>query len=1000
MMPFEIRPQLMCRSEETIHRHVCHTTIAMKFRVAAKATKGKGRRYWPRGQASSSNPLTKKHRSKAKWNRDDGEAATGGLTVGALATHNALNFESLKLSDEEQSEKNTINTFASLWSQCTNPDFEQFLNTWTASSNLQKEMLAILGTACETIKEKGGQQGTTEYFLVLMTMLEEVDSSPKVSAIVELLRIVVGKISVPVLRHGFQRFTTIIVKALNKFASTSNFLLLRGLIHCLGIMIRSIDWQCWNDRTNLKLLEILLPFAVHNDANVRKSARRSLTGVVSSARNDPQKVVASFVASYCITRMNEASVKENVEKIVRLMLLLKIVVSEIPTPSLKRTIETLLSFMTLENATLTSCALEIISLTFNSESPALTMQMSIQIFNALFEFMPRVTDPEVVSAWMKTNKDILCYWKADLSQLSLGAVRFVEATVLFFATDMEDLREKVAFNLILILKLIGDVDMDVESVNKISVTVDSSLQFKYQDSWSAALTVVAAKFEVLGSKYPAVCIESLKSVVALRTSPDFSLESETDRAVGAAVTYLGPESVMQVIGLSVTPEGIKCAWILPVLRRHILSANLSFFAKFFIPLAQQAKMMSEKKATDEISAKHLEIIHNQIWSLLPCFCLHPNDIESFSSLAPTLGRMLRDDGSVRCYILSALRNLVKFVEVETEAVEHVAKYGKNFFPILLNIYTTEYCSTPKDNLLPVYETFQSFLRIAKAEKIQELNCKTLERYSQSPDEYLKLAYLDLMRAFLPFLDEANLVTLFEQVAEPLLQEKNCRLQKKGYRLIEELCRSGSPVCKDYVQSKLQSILQALMHGLRESAPSAKSAVLNALRTVIVTFFVVLPQEIDIILGKLIPLIFRALEIRSARTRLASLELMKTLVALSLQNQMSPILMKSMEHYLTTSETADKAILCVTSVLPQLIQCTAVSTLLPMFDLIYAPTRSKVTIRAVVEFTKVSLKELPDDCTFRVFELVTKWISGLRQNQRAACRVQIKDIVSRLIKKFG
>ena len=971
------------------------------MRIAAGATKGKGRRFWPHGQASSSNPLTKKHRSKAKSKRDAGDATAGGLTVTALATHNALSFDKLKLSDDDQSEKNTINTFASIWSQCTNPDFEHFLSTWTASSNLQKEMLAILGSACETIKERGGQQGTTEYFLVLMTMLEEVDSSPKVSAIVELLRIVVGKISVPVLRLGFDRFVAAVVKALNKFASTSNFLLLRGLIHCFGILMRSVDIKDWKEKSNQKLLELLLPFAIHTDANVRKSARRSLTGVVTTSRNDPHKLVATFIASYSITRMNEASVKENVEKIVRLMLVLKIVVSEIQTSTLKQTLETLLSFMTLENASLTTCALDIIALVFNSDSPALTMQMSVQIFNALFEFMPHVTDPEVVSVWMKTNKDILSYWKKDVTQLAIGAVRLVKSDITFFATDVDELQHKVAFNLIAILKLIEDVDIGIESVSSISQAIDSALEFRYQDSWSAALTVMAAKFEVLGPKYPAVCIVSLKSLLTLRASPNFTLDSDVDRAVGAAVTFLGPEAVMQVIGLDVTPDGIKYAWILPVLRRHIHSASLTFFAHSFIPLAQQAKSLSAKKAaSDETSAKHLEIIYNQIWSLLPGFCVQPNDIASFSSLAPTLGRLLRDDDSVRSYILSAIRNLIKFVEVNTEDVGYVAKYSKNFFPILLNIYTTEYSSTPKDKLLPVFETFQSFLRISNAEKIAELNSKTLERYSQSPDEYAKLAYLDLMRAFLPFLDEANLVTLFAQVAEPLLQEKNSRLQKKGYRLIEELCRSTSPACKGYVQSKLQNILQALMHGLRESAPSAKSAALNALRNVIVQFFVVVPQEIDIILGKLIPLIFRALEIKSSRTRLASLELMKTLVALSLQNDMSLILMESMRNYLSAAETADRAVMCITSVLPQLIHSTPLPSLLPIFALVYASANSKIAVRAVVEFTKVSMKELPEDRSDYLFELVTKWLTGLKPRQRAASRIAVKDIVSRFIKKFG
>ena len=51
------------------------------MRIAPKATKGRGRRYWARGQASSSNPTSMKHRAKAKAKRCPGETIVTDLPV-------------------------------------------------------------------------------------------------------------------------------------------------------------------------------------------------------------------------------------------------------------------------------------------------------------------------------------------------------------------------------------------------------------------------------------------------------------------------------------------------------------------------------------------------------------------------------------------------------------------------------------------------------------------------------------------------------------------------------------------------------------------------------------------------------------------------------------------------------------------------------------------------------------------------------------------------------
>ena len=59
------------------------------MRIAAKATKGRGRRVWPRGQACSSNPATKTFRAKAKllWNGSAAEPSSSSTRTSFPLIH-------------------------------------------------------------------------------------------------------------------------------------------------------------------------------------------------------------------------------------------------------------------------------------------------------------------------------------------------------------------------------------------------------------------------------------------------------------------------------------------------------------------------------------------------------------------------------------------------------------------------------------------------------------------------------------------------------------------------------------------------------------------------------------------------------------------------------------------------------------------------------------------------------------------------------------------------
>ncbi|XP_076759358.1 RRP12-like protein [Xylocopa sonorina] len=93
---------------------------------------------WPKGQSSSSNPETKKHRDQTTWMFFKDHSALGkpGITTEDLQKHDAIQgiepqFEKLDL-DENASEtytENTVDTFATNYSNCSNVSFSRRVNS-------------------------------------------------------------------------------------------------------------------------------------------------------------------------------------------------------------------------------------------------------------------------------------------------------------------------------------------------------------------------------------------------------------------------------------------------------------------------------------------------------------------------------------------------------------------------------------------------------------------------------------------------------------------------------------------------------------------------------------------------------------------------------------------------------------------------------------------------------------------------------------------------------
>ncbi|CAF5159631.1 unnamed protein product, partial [Rotaria magnacalcarata] len=101
----------------------------------------------------------------------------------------------------------------------------------------------------------------------------------------------------------------------------------------------------------------------------------------------------------------------------------------------------------------------------------------------------------------------------------------------------------------------------------------------------------------------------------------------------------------------------------------------------------------------------LSTLQDQIWSLFPGYCSYPTDLSiSFKLVAKGIGTSLTKRPDLRLHLLAGLRNLISKTNNESDR-EEIAKYAKNYLPLLFNLYTSEKWNASRDPVRQsVFET--------------------------------------------------------------------------------------------------------------------------------------------------------------------------------------------------------------------------------------------------------------------------------------------------------
>uniref|UniRef100_A0AAY4CC00 RRP12-like protein n=1 Tax=Denticeps clupeoides TaxID=299321 RepID=A0AAY4CC00_9TELE len=757
---------------------------------------------WKKGRSSDSNPETSRHRQAARSRFFSRPSGKSDLTVDALKLHNELQSGTLEREAEVEAgpmeehalSERTSGTFLSGLSDCSNLTFRKVQRYWESNSAAHKEICAVLAAVTEVIRSQGGKETETEYFAALMTTLEAVESSESLAAVAYLLNLVLKRVPAPVLKKKFSDTAKALMDVMSAHASADSTAALRWIVSCLATLLRKQDSSVWSYPSTLQLYHGLLSFTVHTKPKVRKAAHQGVCSILKGSEfmfseNAPvHHPAAVTTAKFCCKEMEQTGEDTTT---LHVLGLLKDLLASLPVGSVKTCCETLLRVMTLSHVLVTAGAMQAFHKLFSSKPSSLTLsaELNAQIVTALYDYLPSENDLQPLLAWLAVMEKAHTHLSTLQSSLCLAHLpRLFSTAMSCMLSPHTQVVSAAAQTLKTLLNEcvaphmadIGPVLPSASTGNaahicKMFRAVEDGLSYRYHSSWAFVLQVLGCFYRAAGNQAHAIMAKSLSSLCDLRSTPRFPYAGELDQAVGGAVEGMGPQLVLKAVPLLITGQnGQGTTW--------------SFL----------------------------------IWTMLPGFCTKPTDlVGSFQGIARTLGMAISERPDLRMPICQALRTLIsKGCETE-EAKAEVGRFAKNFLPILFNVYSQK--PTPGDSgtRMAILDTIRVYLSITEPKMVCSFLEKASERLvSAESSEFTRLSVMDLVVAMASCVDESTMSHTFELI-KPYLESKDTSLQKKAYRVLEEMCGGPGEASRGFVSNNLQNLQEVLLGSLKSAASPAK-----------------------------------------------------------------------------------------------------------------------------------------------------------------------------------
>uniref|UniRef100_A0A673BP20 Ribosomal RNA processing 12 homolog n=1 Tax=Sphaeramia orbicularis TaxID=375764 RepID=A0A673BP20_9TELE len=965
---------------------------------------------WKKGHSSDSNPQTSRFRQAAKSRFFSRPTGNSDLTVDALKLHNELQAGPLDVGSrkdacmEEEPEQalseRTSGTFLSGLSDCSNLTFRKVQRFWESNSAAHKEICAVLAAVTEVIRAQGGKETETEYFAALMTTLEAVDSAESQAAVAYLLSLVMKRVPTPVLISKFSDTTKALMDLMSKEATSETASALRWILSCLATLLRKQEVSVWTYPSTLQVYHGLLSFTVHSKPKVRKAAQQGVCAILRGSdflfKDDapPHHPAAMTTAKFCIKEMEQAGGSKEDTTTLHVLGLMKELMGVFPLGAVKSCCETLLRVMTLSHVLVTASAMQAFHRLFSGKPSTSTLspELNAQIITALYDYLPSENDLQPLLAWLAVMEKAHVHLASLQSSLSLGHLPRLFSAAMSCLLSPHTQVVSAACNTLKTL-LTECVAPHMDQMGLVTATasagnpsyickmfriIEEGLSYRYHSSWPFVLQILGCFYKVAGKKAHPIMTKSLQSLADLRTTPHFPFSGELDLAVGGAVESMGPEVVLGAIPLNITGYDddleFPRSWLVPVIRDHVKNTHLGFFTSYFLPLASTLKQRAEEleQAGQKLEAKVYQTLQLQIWTMLPGFCTCPVDLmDSFKGIARTLGMAINERPDLRLIVCQALRTIINKSCSTAEEKAEIGRFSKNFLPILFNVYSQQPAAGESGTYrMAVLDTVKVYLTVTETQ-VSHGGC---------------LVYDDAVHIFL---------------IRPYLETKEPGMQKKAYRVLEEMCGGESNECMSFVIKNLEKLKAVLLETLKNASSPAKRPRLKCLIHIVKR----LSEEHKDFIVTLLPEVIICTKEVSVGARKNAYNLLVEIGNAFIR--FCGNTKDALEQYLvmvyaglTGSVTM---ITCTVLALTRLVfeykEMTTLEQLLHNICLLMS-SRTREIVKATLGFIKVILFIMDPKTLASHVTIMMEGIGNIKDDMRRHFRTKLKNIFTKFIRKFG
>lgn len=771
-------------------------------------------------------------------------------------------------------------TFASQFSACSNMSFTKLIDHFRPDSQAHKEMLAILAALTEIIKEKGGTESSTEYFLTLMETIENAKEDSDIKAALMLLNMGIKSVPEAVLRKKFNETASVLLDLISRFIDKSDINILRSIISCLSVILRAQEYSQWKLSSTMKFFEAVLSFVIHTKPKIRKAAHHAISSVLfgscfmmplktelDSVEEDEIKPIempkivhpaAAHVAKFCREQFIPEIINNNQTLLLHVLGFLQTVLPSFAKDDIKSTSEHLLSIMTSGNMMVRTNCFQTFHALFNSKSHNLSAPLVGRLISALYEYRPDRTDFRQVLAWITVMK------QAHLKLVMLEPQICLQALPRFFETCINDLwhsdNVEVVSGTSNALKEIleecikphcsGEAKVPKEyqpSVRKIIATLTKALAAPFGATSTHILVICGVAFESMGQSFGEELEESL-TILGQRYDDQSSQRVHIEHAVLAGVSSMDTERVLKCIPLAEAngSMSIKRSWILPLLREGLQHSTLEFFHRQIIKLAYQCytKWQTLKEKDKKSEAHIYELLCCQLWGLFPGFCRKPKDLQNFKLIAKTLGIVLNENPDLRAPVLDGFKELLSNLESE-EDKEVFAKYAQNYMTRFFNIYTTKPTTSYENEIRQsAFEVAKLYLAVTPKPVLNTLFENAIEQMNaKSPGSFIYDMLFDIVESLALFQSSDKIKELYQSyIVDTLVKDKKPeksadgekkeqslrRRLKKAYKLLMDIMLSEYEGCQEFFDAELENIEKILISSTYKTVEGTQAMRLRCL----------------------------------------------------------------------------------------------------------------------------------------------------------------------------